>query len=72
MSNMVRGPSLRGVIFQGNRIVGGLDLPTPSEAFIEQFNREYAALGLQATSAEDPRIPNANSTGQTHSGCPDR
>jgi hypothetical protein len=47
MSNQVRRPALRGVIFQGDRVVGGLDLPSPSQSFVEQFNREYAELGLR-------------------------
>ncbi len=47
MSNQVRRPPLRGVIIQGDRIVGGLDLPVPAEPFISQFNREYAAIRLR-------------------------
>jgi hypothetical protein len=47
MSNQVRRPPLRGIILQGDRIVGGLDLPVPAEPFITQFNREYAAIRLR-------------------------
>ena len=47
MSNQVRRPPLRGIIIQNDRIVGGLDLPVPAEPFVEQFNREYAAIGLR-------------------------
>ena len=47
MSNQVRRPPLRGVIIQDDRIVGGLDLPAPAEPFVEEFNREYAAIGLR-------------------------
>lgn len=46
MSNRVRRPPLRGVIVRGNHIVGGVDLPSPSECFIEHFNQEYEAAGL--------------------------
>lgn len=46
MSNPVRRPPLRGVIVRGNHIVGGVDLPSPSECFIEHFNQEYEAAGL--------------------------
>jgi len=52
MSNSVRRPPLRGVIIRGDRIVGGLDLPTPSEPFIAHFNREYAAAGLCVVPAD--------------------
>jgi hypothetical protein len=47
MSNPVRRPPLRGIIIQGDRVVGGLDLPTPADSFIDQFNREYASLNLR-------------------------
>ena len=47
MSNQVRRPPLRGMIIQGSRIVGGLDLPEPTGPFVEHFNREYAQLGLR-------------------------
>jgi hypothetical protein len=47
MSNPVRRSPLRGIIIQGDRVVGGLDLPTPAESFIDQFNREYASLNLR-------------------------
>lgn len=47
MSNQVRRPPLRGMIMQGSRIVGGLDLPEPTGPFVEHFNREYAQLGLR-------------------------
>jgi hypothetical protein len=46
MSNKVIRPPLRGLIFQGDRIVGGLDLPVPPEPFVKQFNREYAEIRL--------------------------
>jgi hypothetical protein len=52
MSNPVRRPPLRGAILQGGKIVGGLDLPTSAETFIEQFNREYARLGLSVVRAD--------------------
>jgi hypothetical protein len=35
------------MIIQGDRAVGGLDLPAPAESFVNEFNREYAALGLR-------------------------
>jgi hypothetical protein len=47
MSNQVRRPPLRGMIIQGDRIVGGLDLPEPTGPFVEHFNREYARLGMR-------------------------
>ena len=47
MSGTSYRPPLRGVIFQGDAIVGGVDLNGADEPFIEQFNREYARLGLR-------------------------
>ena len=47
MSNQARRPPLRGIIIQGDRIVGGLDLPVPAEPFVTQFNREYGEIGLR-------------------------
>ncbi len=47
MSNSIRRPPLRGVILHGNHVVGGVDLPSPSECFIKHFNQEYQAAGLR-------------------------
>ena len=55
MSNQVRRPPLRGIIVQDGRIVGGLDLPTPAEPFVAQFNREYAAIRLCVEIHEAPQ-----------------
>jgi hypothetical protein len=52
MSNAIRRPPLRGVIVYGERIVGGVDLPSPCESFIEHFNQEYAAVGLRVLPAD--------------------
>ncbi len=38
----------RGLVLQGERIVGGVHLPpVDSQAFFDQFNREYAAAGIR-------------------------
>lgn len=37
----------RGWIVQGERVVGGLDLPPEVADFVERFNREYAAMGMR-------------------------
>ena len=47
MSSTSSRPPLRGLIYQGESIVGGVDLNGADEPFIEQFNREYARLGLR-------------------------
>ncbi|MBC8875409.1 MAG: hypothetical protein H8E44_38785 [Planctomycetes bacterium] len=52
MSNSVRRPPLRGVILRGKHVVGGVDLPNPSECFIEHFNQEYEAAGLRVIRAD--------------------
>lgn len=52
MSNPIRRPPLRGMILRGNHIVGGVDLPSPSECFIQHFNQEYQAAGLRVISAD--------------------
>ena len=48
---------VRGWIFQGDRVVGGLDLPPDTARFIERFNREYAAICMwvRPCGAETPR-----------------
>jgi len=47
MSSTSFRPPLGGVIYQGEAIVGGVDLSGNGQAFIDQFNREYARLGLR-------------------------
>jgi hypothetical protein len=47
MSSTAYRPPLRGLIYQGDSIVGGVDLNGVDEPFIDQFNREYARLGLR-------------------------
>ncbi len=37
---------VRGWVIQGDRVVGGLDLPPDTARFVERFNREYAAIGM--------------------------
>jgi len=59
MSNQIRRPPLRGMIIQGNRVVGGLDLPNPPEPVIEQFNHEYAAIGLRVEQVGVTPVRNA-------------
>jgi hypothetical protein len=52
MSGLDLRPPLRGVIYQGNSIVGGVVLNGPDEAFIQEFNREYGKLGLRVAAQE--------------------
>ncbi len=61
MSSRSFRPPLRGVIYQGKAIVGGVDLSGDGEPFIEQFNREYARLGMrvEAPHAAEPAGANA-------------
>ncbi len=47
MSGTSFRPPLRGLIYQGGSIVGGVDLSGNDEPFVEEFNREYARLGLR-------------------------
>jgi hypothetical protein len=47
----------RGLVYQGERIVGGVHLPAEMSAFVEHFNREYAAAGLQLVPATHPTPP---------------
>jgi len=63
MSGTSFRPPLRGVIYQGDSIVGGVDLTGADAPFIDQFNREYARLGLRVQ-------PHEASPGQP--GVPDR
>lgn len=46
MSSSYYRPPLRGVIYQNGSIVGGVDLSAADESFVDQFNLEYAQLGL--------------------------
>ncbi len=51
----------RGLVLQGERIVGGVHLPpADSQAFFDQFNREYAAAGIRlvpATNGQNSEPP---------------
>ncbi len=64
MSNPVRRPPLRGAIVQDGKIVGGLDLPASAETFIEQFDREYARLGLTVVHADQLASPASRGTAE--------
>ncbi len=57
MSGKSIRPPLRGMIYDGDAIVGGVDLNEPDEPFVEQFNREYARLGLRIAPRPTPRQP---------------
>lgn len=50
MSSRNVRPPLRGVIYQGSTIVGGVVLNAPDEPFVREFNREYGKLGLRVAS----------------------
>jgi hypothetical protein len=52
MSSVDLRPPLRGVIYQDKAIVGGVVLDDPGEPFIQEFNREYARLGLRVEAQE--------------------
>jgi len=52
MSSLDLRPPLRGVIYQGKAIVGGVVLNDPHEPFVQEFNREYARLGLRVEAQE--------------------
>ncbi len=61
MSSSIRDPHKisrglqRGLVLQGERIVGGVHLPpTNSQAFFDQFNREYEAAGIRLIPATAP------------------
>jgi hypothetical protein len=59
MSSSIRDPqkirrgSRRGLVCQGERIVGGVHLPADMQTFVDDFNREYAAAGLRMIPAND-------------------
>jgi hypothetical protein len=62
MSGTSFRPPLRGLIYQGDSIVGGVDLSGNDEPFIEEFNREYARLGLRVQPQEvSPHSPEVSS-----------
>jgi hypothetical protein len=60
MSSSIRDPKklipglVRGLVLQGEHIVGGVDLPADLRAFVDDFNREYAAAGLRVVPASYP------------------
>jgi len=60
MSSSIRDPKkllpglVRGLVLQGERIVGGVDLPADLRTFVDDFNREYAAVGLRVVPASHP------------------
>ena len=64
MSGTYFRPPLRGLIYQGDSIVGGVDLSGNDEPFIEEFNREYARLGLRVEPQEASHHPADVSSGQ--------
>jgi hypothetical protein len=57
MSSSFRRGDLRGIILQGDRVVGGLDLPDPCESFIQHFNDEYSRIGLRVAPTDKTRHP---------------
>ncbi|NLF69603.1 MAG: hypothetical protein GX575_11180 [Candidatus Anammoximicrobium sp.] len=50
MSSVDVRPALRGTIYRGGEIVGGVVLSHADDPFIEEFNLEYAKLGLRVES----------------------
>ena len=50
-----------GVIVQNGEPVGGIQVPDPKMAFVEDFNREYAPLGLRVHVTEAPNAPSTTS-----------
>ena len=64
MSSTAYRPPLRGLIYQGDSIVGGVDLNGADEPFIEQFNREYARLGLRVAPQDVSQTPAGGSNGE--------
>ncbi|HPM80642.1 MAG TPA: hypothetical protein PLF81_08105 [Candidatus Anammoximicrobium sp.] len=54
MSGLDSRPPLKGVIYEGNSAVGGVVLTSPDEAFVQEFNREYARLGLRVEAHQPP------------------
>lgn len=47
MYEVVRFPYPRGLIRQGETIVGSVQIPHAGERFAEEFNRHYARLDLR-------------------------
>ncbi|MCH5374768.1 MAG: hypothetical protein JJ992_12400 [Planctomycetes bacterium] len=53
MSSSIRGGDShstafdRGLVYQGEKVVGGVDLPADAQTFVDEFNRVYAAAGLR-------------------------
>jgi hypothetical protein len=64
MSGTYFRPPLRGLIYQGDSIVGGVDLSGNDKPFIEEFNREYARLGLRVQPQEVSHQPAEVSSGE--------
>lgn len=63
MSGTSFRPPLRGIIYQGASIVGGVDLSGNDEPFVEEFNREYARLGLRVEPQKVSHQPDDVSNG---------
>jgi hypothetical protein len=36
-----------GLILQGDRVVGGVNLPEPADDFLREFNARYGHLGIR-------------------------
>jgi hypothetical protein len=48
----------------GDRVVGGVELPSPWESFVEHFNQEYASVGLRVLPVDELGDPAINSAQQ--------
>lgn len=55
-----------GLILQGDRIMGGVNLPEASEAFIREFNTRYGHLGIRVV--PNYLLPNGSPTSETRQG----
>lgn len=47
MYEVVRTPTPHGRLQQGDETVGVVKVPEAAEEFVDEFNREYAAIGLR-------------------------
>jgi hypothetical protein len=52
MSSSPAREPLSGLILQGDRIVGGLNLPNPPDEFLREFHSRYGHLGLRVVPNE--------------------
>jgi hypothetical protein len=60
MSSSPAREPLTGLILQGERVVGGLNLPDPPDDFLREFHERYGHLGLRVIVNPASRLPGSS------------